>query len=644
MALYDYVAALKLGRKAYQTAVSKGEYPYLPVLDDILANADIATEVNLGLVDVPLNRIVGTKTKGRTEAFANNFMPLLGEKTEFGAKWASLYDHQIDEGIHDPIIAYEFMNRYYVLEGNKRVSVLKYVEAYSISASVIRILPRRSDDRDNRLYYEFLDFYQVSFNSNVWFSKEGCYDRLLLAMGKEKDAVWSSDDKMYFKGAHDLFNKIFDEKRSEDLELTASDAFLIYVEIFGYDLVKQQTESQMRKGLDGIWNEVELAAHGGKIALVEEPEKAEGSAPKLINWLMPSANIEPEMLKIAFVYQKGKETSSWAYSHELGRMYLEQCFGGRLRTVAFENAGTEEEIANAVNLAVAAGCNVIFTTSPQMAAQSVKAAVQHPEIRVYNCSVNMSYSSICTYYVRMHETKFLMGALAAAMSESDDIGYIAGYSIYGMIASINAFALGAKMINPRAKIHLKWSRLKDADCEKELEAEGIRYISGDDMITPAHASRAYGLYHRLEDGSVENLAMALCDWGKFYEKIVNHILQGAEQPKHQRGKQAVNYWWGMSADVLDVICSKSVPDSTGRLIRFLKASIQSGEFATFAGKINAQNGVTIGEEGNERGLGPEDIITMDWLLDNVAGRIPDISEFPEEVQPIIRAQSGKIEE
>lgn len=644
MALYDYAGAVKQGRKAYQAAVSKGEYPYLPVLDDILANTDIVSEVNLGLIDVPLDRIVGTKTKGRTQAFASNFMPLLGEKTEFGAKWAHLYDHQIEEGIHDPIIAYEFMNRYYVQEGNKRVSVLKYVHAYSVTASVIRLIPRRSDDLDIRLYYEFLDFYQVSFNCNVWFSREGSYDRLLTAMGKEKGVTWSSDDRMYFKAVYDLFSRVFEAKRTGELELTASDAFLIYVEIYGYDTAKRQTESQMKKGLDGIWDEVQLKAHGGRIALVEEPEKVENSGAKLFDWLMSAANIEPEMLKIAFIYQKGKETSSWAYGHELGRMYLEQCFDGKIRTVAFENAGTEEEIANALNLAVASGCNVIFTTSPQMAAQSVKEAVQHPEIRVYNCSVNMSYSSICTYYARMHETKFLMGALAAAMSESNKLGYIAGYSIYGMMANINAFALGAKMINPRAKVYLKWSRLKGANCQKELEEEGISYISGDDMITPVHASREYGLYHRLEDGSVENLAMALCDWGKFYEKIVRNICHGAGNLKEQKGKQAVNYWWGMSADVIDVICSKDVPDSTSRLISFLKSSIRSGAFPTFAGKISAQNGVTIGTEGDERGLGPEEIITMDWLTDNVVGRIPDVSEFPEEVQPMIRAQSGKIEE
>ncbi len=642
MALYDYVGALRLGRKQYQSAVAKGEYPYLPVLDDILANTDIVSEVNLGVIDVPLARIVGTKTQGRTQAFAGNFMPLLGEKTEFGAKWAYLYDHQIDEGIHDPIVAYEFMNRYYVQEGNKRVSVLKYVKAYSIPASVTRLIPRRSDDQDIRLYYEFLDFYQVSFNCDVWFSKEGSYRRLLDAMGKQPEEVWSEDERMYFKGAHDVFSKVFEERRMGDIEMTASDAFLIYVEIFGYDMVKERTEDQMRNDLNKIWDELLLKARGGEIALVEQPEEKAGTGGGLFDWLKQDDDIKPEMLKIAFIYPKDKESSSWVYSHELGRMYLEQRFDGKLRTVVFEHAGTEEEVASAINLAVAARCNVIFTISPEMAAQSVKTAVEHPEIRVFNCSVNLSYSSICTYYARTYESKFLMGALAASMSGSDSLGYLADYPIYGRMANINAFAMGARMINPRVKVYLKWSGLSDEHNRDEFEALGVRYIAGEDMITPEKASREFGLYHRLADGTVENLATSICDWGKFYERMVDLICRRALERKDMRGKKAINYWWGMSADVIDVICSANLPYYTKRLIRFLKGSICSGAFQPFEGPIDAQSGVVIGEEG--RSLTPEEIVRMDWLAGNVIGSIPPIELFKKEAQPMIRLQGVKTED
>ena len=410
MALYDYSGALRQGRKRYQEAVSKGQYPYLPVLDDILANTDIVSEVNLGVIDIPLERVVGTKTQGRTQAFASNFMPLLGERSEFGAKWAYLYDHQIEEGIHDPILAYEFMNRFYVQEGNKRVSVLKYVHAYSIAASVIRLIPRRSDDRDTKLYYEFLDFYQVSFNCDVWFSREGSYKRLLEAMGKRTDEVWSEDERQYFKAAYDRFSKVFYHERTEEMELTASDAFLKYVEFFSYEVAKERTADQMKRDLLRIWDELLLISRGSEIALVEKPEVKESSSPKLLNWLIPGTIVEPEMLKPAFIYLKRKESSSWVYAHELGRMDLEQRFGGRMETRSYEDVDTEEMLLQTIDAAVAEGCNVIFTVAPQMAAGSVKAAIKYPKLRIFNCSVNMSYSSIRTYYARMYEPKFLMGA------------------------------------------------------------------------------------------------------------------------------------------------------------------------------------------------------------------------------------------
>ena len=113
------------------------------------------------------------------------------------------------------------------------------------------------------------------------------------------------------------------------------------------------------------------------------------------------------MLKPAFIYPKGKEVSSWVYAHELGRMYLEQCFHGKMHTRAFEDIGTEEEVLRAVDQAVEEGCNVIFTVAPQMASTSVKAAIKYPKLKIFNCSVNLSYSSIRTYYARMYESKFM---------------------------------------------------------------------------------------------------------------------------------------------------------------------------------------------------------------------------------------------
>ena len=120
-----YQKALRQGQRDYREKMNAGQSPFLPVLDDILQNVPVENQIPLGQVEIPLELLVGTKTSGRTAAFASNFMPLLGLKTEFATKWSNLCEAHLEEGIQNPILAYEFMNRFYVQEGNKRVSALK---------------------------------------------------------------------------------------------------------------------------------------------------------------------------------------------------------------------------------------------------------------------------------------------------------------------------------------------------------------------------------------------------------------------------------------------------------------------------------------------------------------------------------------
>ncbi len=297
---------------------------------------------------------------------------------------------------------------------------------------------------------------------------------------------------------------------------------------------------------------------------------------------------------------------------------------------------------NAVELAIASGCNMIFTTGPQMANQSVRSAVRHPEVKIYNCSIKMSYSSICTYYGRMYEAKFLLGAIAAAMTKSDKLGYVADYPIFGTLANINAFAMGARMINPYVKVYLEWSRTRTSTPLARLEEAGITYISGEEMITPDRASREYGLYVKHRDGTLENLAAPIWHWGKFYERIVKSVCRGAGELQGMKGKKAVNYWWGMSAEVIDVIYSQNLPHGIHRLIDFLKHSIRAGSFHPFDGLIYSQNGKIQCEEGGS--LSAEQIISMDWLAENVIGEIPAFEELTDEAQALVRLQGVRVDE
>lgn len=626
----DYAKAYKAGKKEYQARLMRGEKPTLEILDEILPPRGSYSEIPLGLVQIPMDQIVGTKTGGRSSAFAANFMPVIREHSEFAAKWVSLCSSHENEGIREPIKAYEYMNKFYVEEGNKRVSVLKYFEAVSIPGIVTRILPPRTNEKENKIYYEFVDFYDLSGINYIEFSKLGSFAKLQEAVGKEQGEKWTDEDKLNFSSIYSRFSAEFEAKGGKKLSITTGDAFLAFIGIYNYQSLVDKTRNEMKELVTKSWEEFCLREEDETIELKMDP--TEEKAP-LLNRLLP---LSSPKLKIGFIYEKTTTSSAWTYGHELGRLHLEETFPDEVNTIYYENIN-QDSIEKAIADAIGEGCNIIFTTTPTFVKASVKAAIENPNVKILNCSLNTSHRYVRNYYARMHEAKFLMGAIAGAMTENDRLGYLADYPLQGSIANINAFAMGAKMINPRAEVYLEWSTKKDTDSMENFRKNNVSIVSGKDMVIPEEASRFFGLYS-LEGDYPRSLAMPLWHWGKFYERLIRTIMDGTwKYDDNTASKKAINYWWGMSAGVIDVICSQNLPIGTKRLVELLKGTILSGEFNPFSGILYSQNGVILNDPNSS--LTPEEIVTMDWLAENIIGDIPKMGELQEEAKPVT-AQQG----
>ena len=143
MATDEYILALRQGQKLYKELTAAGKDPYPAVLDNILESGASPSVLDIGMIEIPSDRIVGIKSAGRITAFTANFLPLLSVDSEFATKWISLCaDHLGDTGIREPIVCYEYLGNFYVQEGNKRVSVLKYFGAARIPGNVRLFLSR----------------------------------------------------------------------------------------------------------------------------------------------------------------------------------------------------------------------------------------------------------------------------------------------------------------------------------------------------------------------------------------------------------------------------------------------------------------------------------------------------------------------
>jgi hypothetical protein len=128
------------------------------------------------------------------------------------------------------------------------------------------------------------------------------------------------------------------------------------------------------------------------------------------------------------------------------------------------------------------------------------------------------------------------------------------------------------------------------------------------------------------------MALPVWHWGVFYEQLIQSILSGSFKREGSSDK-AYNYWWGISAGVIDVICSNNVPVETRRLVELMREAISSGKFYPFACELLDQNGEVKSSADNR--LSPEEIMKMDWLLDNVVGEIPTLETLKQEARPVV---------
>ena len=629
LAKEEYQAALARGKKEYKERVAAGLNPNPAVLDDILSDEDCTAVVDLGVVDIPAKRIVGTKSAGRITAFTASFLPLLDPESEFAVKWYNLcHDHLDSTGIREPILCYEYLGNFYVQEGNKRVSVLRYFDAPRIPGTVKRVIPAASEEPRIKAYYEFLDFYKVSKLYTFQFRHPGDYAKLLAHLGKEPDEVWTTDERRTVNAYFYYFLDAFLELNVTNEDILAEEALLIWLKVHAYKELGQLSGSELKKSLASLWPDVLSSTQTSEVKTTNEilPESKPGIITRFI-----SPN--PDHVHVAFVHQLDAKTSSWVLGHEDARRYLEETFGDQIVARSYFNANTPEEMDQALEQAVADGAQIVFTTAPKLSRATLKFAVQYPKIQFYNCSVDQPYSSVRTYYGRIFEAKFVTGAIAGAMAQNDRIGYIASNPIFGVPASINAFALGAQMTNPRAQIELRWSCCAGTP-QADFFRDGIRVVSNRDVPTQNKAYLEfcnYGTYLMDDRGGLIALASPVWLWGGFYENVIRNFLGGA---KKEETTKAVNYWLGMDSGVIGLNMSGRLPTGVRKLAQLLEKSIINHTLDPFARKIIAQDG-TVKNDGTTT-FTPEELLHMDWLCSNVTGSIPSFDEILPMSQSIVR--------
>ena len=622
----EYSQALRAGQKEYKSLLSEGKDPYPAVLDAILGDGTDFVE-DLGVIEIPAELIVGTKAMGRISAFSAGFMPILDMESEFAAKWINLCNaHLSDEGIRDPILCYEYLGKFYVQEGNKRVSVLKHMGATRIPGIVKRVHPAQDGSSAVHAYNAFLDFYRVSGLYVIQFPCAEDYGKLLSLLGKDPGEIWTEQERRTFSAYYQYFREAFFSAETKNLPMCPEEALLLWLQVYSFHDLGNMTDKELKKSLIALQDDLFTFARAEAPLVSTEPEAKAGLLSRIT---------APSHVHVAFVHPLDVQASLWIKAHDEGRQHLEQVLGNQVTVRNYFHADTPELAEELLEQAVADGADVVFATTPQLRRSVLRVAVKHPKVRFFNCSADTHYSSVPSYYCRIYEAKFITGALAGALANNDRIGYIASSPTFGVPASINAFALGAQMTNPRAKIYVRWSCQKGAHQQAFLE-DGVQVISNRDapLENPAYLNFGnYGTFWLDDDGQWEAMGSPIWVWGQFYENIIRSILSGTWD-KDAAPHKAINYWWGMASGVIDVKLSDRLPTGALTLAQVLRDGLKNGTLDPFCRKIIDQQG-NVRNDGSS-GLHPDELLYMDWLCDNVIGSIPEFEDVEPYAQPMLR--------
>ena len=272
----EYLRARRLAQKEIRELNMQGKETGPAVLDAIIGENNALSAQEIGVVNIPVERIVGTKTAGRVAAFSPGFMPALGPETEFAQKWMHLcVAHLSDEGIRSPILCYEYLGDFYIQEGNKRLSVLKYFGATQIPAVVYRILPEYSEEPRIKAYFEFLEFYKATGLYVVQFRRPGDYEKLLSGLGKDIGQVWTEREQRTFRAYFRYFREAYSLLGGDKLNLLPEEALLLWLKVYPFKDLGERSSDEIKQALSALWNDVVSIAQETPVQV-----QTEADAPK----------------------------------------------------------------------------------------------------------------------------------------------------------------------------------------------------------------------------------------------------------------------------------------------------------------------------------------------------------------------------
>lgn len=351
-----------------------------------------------------------------------------------------------------------------------------------------------------------------------------------------------------------------------------------------------------------------------------------GGSTKETSGQAPEGEKKAEKLKVAFIYVGPVGDAGYTYAHDQGRKYLEKELGDQVETTFVESV--PETIADCERVLedlVQKGNKVIFATSFGHMDATLKVAQRHPDVTFLHCSGYKTAENMGTYFGRDYQARFLAGIVAAKNSKSGNLGYVAAMPIPEVIRGINAYTLGARSVNPNAKVKVVWTNTwydpaKEKEAAKSLLEQGADVIAQhQDTPGPVQAAEEAGKLALGYNTDMRQFAPKavltgpVWNWGPYYVKTVKAVMDGTWKSEQ--------YWGPMADGIIDLgPYGDMVTDDVKNLVSEKRQEIIDGKLIVFAGPLKDNTGKEKVAAG--QAMSDQDMLSFNWFVEGVDGTIP----------------------
>jgi len=329
---------------------------------------------------------------------------------------------------------------------------------------------------------------------------------------------------------------------------------------------------------------------------------------------------QAKVFKVAWIYVGPHNDHGWSQAHEQGRLYVQKMLGSKVQTTYKEKVAVGAQLQQTVASLVRDGYKLIFGTS--YGYFDKKLAAKYPQVLFEQATGTDQAKNLSEYFGAAEDTVFLSGMAAGAATKKGTLGYVVAYPIPEVIRHANAFAIGAQLMHPGAKVKLVWTN-SWFDPSKEKKAAESLVNSGADVLGQNVDSPATGEFAQSKhipwvgyDSNAKSFARtswltaAVYHWGPYYLRRVKAAMNGTWKS---------GFYYGSIKDGFTGLApyGPKVSAKTKAAIAKKMQQIKAGKFYEFAGPLRDQKGKLRVPKGKK--LSVQDLYSMNWLVKGVIG-------------------------